>query len=114
MNKKIFNTGITILVVGIILLIIWSTLGTSLFYSFELYPLYSILPILCVLGILLFITGIVFIIVGAFMKEDTQYQIQQSKIIQPQNFQNQNLFCKNCGAKLAGDSLFCDKCGKKI
>ena len=114
MNKKIFNAGIIILIVGIILLIVWSTLGTSFFYSFHLYPLISILPILSVLGTLLFISGIVFTIIGAFMKEDIQTQLQQSNIMQTQSAKEQNFYCKNCGAKIPSDSIFCSKCGKKV
>ena len=70
MNKKIFNIGIIILVIGIILVIISTSFNTIIFYSDDLYPLISISPILIVLGILLFITGIVFTIIGAFTKEE--------------------------------------------
>ena len=51
MNKKIFNIGIIILVVGIILVIISTSFNTIIFYSDDLYPLISISPILIILGI---------------------------------------------------------------
>ncbi len=114
MNKKIFNTGIIILVVGIILLIICMTFNTIIFYSDDLYPLISISPILNLLGILLFITGIVFTIIGAFIKEEIKIQFQQSSIMKSQSSQNQSFYCRSCGEKLPSDSTFCNKCGKKV
>lgn len=114
MNKKIFNIGITILVVGIILVIISTSFNTIISYSDDLYPLISISPILIVLGILLFITGIVFTIIGAFTKEEIKTQFKPSSVMQSQSSQNQSFYCRSCGEKLPNDSTFCNKCGKKV
>ncbi len=67
MNKKIYHTGIGIIVVGIILIIFgYIFTGDFVYHNFKsnIFNTYPISPIIILLGVLLFISGLVFTIFG--------------------------------------------------
>lgn len=67
MNKKIYYAGIGILVVGIILIIFgYIFTGDFVYRNFKsnIFNTYPISPIIILLGVLLFISGVVFSIFG--------------------------------------------------
>jgi len=67
MNKKIYYTGIGFIVVGIILIIFgYIFTGDFVYRNFKsnIFNTYPISPIIILLGVLLFISGVVFSIFG--------------------------------------------------
>jgi len=67
MNKKIYYVGIGVLVFGIILIIAGYIFTGELVYRYfksNIFYTYPISPIIILLGVLLFISGIVFITFG--------------------------------------------------
>jgi len=78
MNKKLSKIGIAILSIGLIL-IFFGFLFSKRFFLFDYYFLYENSKSVMILGLLLFILGVVFTIIGTFLREKLQQPVIQKE-----------------------------------
>ena len=79
MYKRLYNTGLAILFIGLILIFLRFVSTEDFFYhNFRILSQHS--SLLWIFGLLLFILGIVFTIIGAFIKEDIKTRPKTEKV----------------------------------
>ncbi len=118
MYKRLFKTGIAFTVIGLILLSLGFLFGNK-YFLFDYNILWENSELINVFGVFLFILGILFTVIGAFIKYDTK---TQSVIIQKEQKEIYSGTCPVCHQQfetsaevISGYYVFnCNKCNSKL
>jgi len=124
MRRDLVESGIGLIILGIILYIMGSYLSSPSYFmeSFSFsnpmgaYDTYNLGNNLEIIGLIVVIVGIVLIPIGYFTHHNklTNQGFQQSMqpYIHPKT--NSVKYCPNCGTQLAFQDCFCKECGYKL